>query len=167
MCKWVPVLVKNQLKQKKMKSLKLFFLCSLAFAFMTTAVTAQKIQLRTTTGNLFTYGDQARITTTDSAFHSITTVSLSNNTAGIIEVSVSGVDSAGNAVTGSQIVRYSKKSGTLTLGTPGDLLAKVTDGSLGTSTWNISTTDNNIIVQVKGKLNTTVRWRCLIKHVFP
>lgn len=152
-----------------MKSLKLFSMmifASLLLLFCTTALVAQKIQLKTTTGNLFTYGSQYTTTTTNATYDTIGTIALAVNTAGIVEVSVVGVNTAtGAAVTGAAIARFSKASGTLTLGDTTNILATEVDTGLSGSTWDISTSANNIIVRVKGIASTSVRWRCLVKQI--
>jgi len=148
-----------------MKFIKLFSM----LLFMTIALNAQKIQMRTTTGELYTYGSQRTLTTTDSAYHTIDSIAMASNTAGMVEVSVTGLATAsGNSVTGSQIARFNKRTGSLTLGSPVDLLAIVTDGALGTATWDIAVSaSNNLLVRIKGHLATSIRWRSLIKHIYP
>jgi len=134
--------------------------------FLSTALMAQKIQMKTTTGTIFTYGSQQTLSTTDASYHNIETVVLAANTAGIVEVSVTGVNTVnGDAVTGAAIARFKKVAGTLTLGDTTNILATVVDTGLSGSTWDISTSGNNIIIRVKGKAATTVRWRCLVKQL--
>jgi hypothetical protein len=102
-------------------------------------------------------------TTTDSTIAAKKTITVSDSTVGILEVTVIGFsDSLAVGVTGSQIVRFKKVNGTLTLGTPEDLLAKATDTGLGTATWDISTSSNNIVVRLKGKLNVSVKWKIIV-----
>lgn len=150
-----------------MKSFKLFSMMLFALMlFATTAVVAQKIQMRTTTGNLFTYGSQHTLTSTDAAYHVIDTIALASNTAGIIEVSVTGVNAAtGDAITGAAIVRFKKSAGTLTLGDTTNILPTIVDTGLSGGTWDITASGNNIIVRIKGKAATSVRWRSLVKQL--
>ena len=150
-----------------MKIFKILLVFAVFFSLAGVA-NAQKIQIKTMSGKVFTYGDNASLTTTDSLNHVIDSIHLYDNTAGMLEVSVAGLDIAsGNAVTGSQIVRYAKKSGTLTLGSPANILAKVTDTSISGATFTIAASGNNVIVQVNGATGKTIRWKCLVKQVFP
>lgn len=138
-----------------------------AFLFlMAAAVTAQskQQQLKTVTGKTVGWGRMATYATTDSALNIMDTVAITNNTAGLIEVTVVGVDSIGLAVTGKQIYRYSKSAGTLTLSAATQTMAIVTDTGLGTATYTFTATaSNNLKLTVKGKLARTVTWRSLIK----
>lgn len=149
-----------------MKSFKLFSTMLFALMFLSTALMAQQIQMKTTTGNLFTYGTQGTAITTDATVTTIATLPLAANTAGIIEVSVSGVNTAtGDAITGAAICRFNKKAGTLTVGDTSNILATVVDTGLSGGTWAITSASNNIIITVKGKAATAVRWRCLVKQI--
>lgn len=149
-----------------MKSFKLLSMMLFAFTLFSTALVAQKIQVKTTTGQLFTYGTQATLTTTNATSTPIATLALASNSAGVIEVTVSGVNPAtGDAVTGVAIARFSKKSGTLTLGDTTNILATEVDSGLSGATWSIASSSNNIVVSVTGKASTSVRWRCLVKQV--
>jgi hypothetical protein len=149
-----------------MKSFKLFSTMLFALLILSMSLVAQTIQLKTTTGALFTYGTQATLSTTDASYHTIATLPLATNTAGIIEVTVTGVNTTnGDGITGAAIARFSKASGTLTVGDTTNILATEVDTGLSGGTWDISTSSDNIIVRVKGKASTTVRWRCLIKQL--
>jgi hypothetical protein len=104
------------------------------------------------------------LTTTDSAYNTIKTVYIGANEVGILKISVVGInDSLTAAVTGSKTVRYKKVDGTLTLGTPTSSLDTETDTSLGTATWDVTTSGSSIIVRVKGKLTYTVRWEAHVQ----
>ncbi|HRH60144.1 MAG TPA: hypothetical protein PL045_06210, partial [Chitinophagaceae bacterium] len=89
---------------------KLLFLAVAAvLSFTAICQTNQSINLKNSNGNVFRYGKQAILTTTDSTNHTIATLSLNANEAGVVEVQVVAFDSThGLAVTGSKIVRYVK-----------------------------------------------------------
>ena len=103
---------------------------------MATAVTAsaQLQQIKTVSGRLIPYGSIATTVTTDSTLRVIDSIVVVNNTGGIIEVTVVGSSTAGDAITGKQIFRYKKASGTITLSSATNILATVVDAGLGTAT---------------------------------
>ncbi|MFT3680704.1 MAG: hypothetical protein QM791_23790 [Ferruginibacter sp.] len=144
-----------------MKSLKILTVA----IFALTACCSKKATAQATKKWIPTeYRHQATLTTTDSAYQTIDLLEVASNEAGIIEVQVLGYnDSLSIAVTGKQIVRYKKVAGTLTVGTASNILAKETDTGLSTATWDISTSSNNIIIRVKGRLNYTVKWESRVK----
>lgn len=146
------------------------FLLLLSLFIMTLTVNAQtqtSLKLMTSNHKLFDYGNSATMTTTDSTVNTIATVSISDDEAGVLEVQAVGFnDSLGAAVTGSKIVRYVKTGGTLTLGTPTAALASATDSGLGTATWSISTSSDDIIITVKGKLGLTVNWKVNVRRMY-
>ena len=142
---------------KTFKILLVLVLCASSFALQ--AQTTQNVWLKNYNGNLFRFGQQAVSTTTDSAYHNIATVSVGNNESGVIQVTVAGLDSTnGKAVTGSLIARYIKTGGTLTLASSSNVSAVVTDSGLSPATWDISSSSNNIVVRIKGKLGVTIDW---------
>lgn len=137
---------------------KLLFILA-AFAFIS-AASAQTVRYKAVNLN---ENSVSYYTTTDSTLAAKQTVTIADSSVGILEVTVIGFsDSLGVGITGKQIVRYKKANGTLTLGTPSDVLAKATDSGLGTATWDISTASNNVTVRLKGKLNYTVYWRVVV-----
>lgn len=134
--------------------------------FVSTSLFAQKIQLKTTTGTLFTYGAQYSATTTNATADTVATIPLAANTAGLIRVSVVGVNTAnGDAITGSAIVRYKKASGTLTIGDTSNISPTVVDTGISGATWNIATSANSIIISATGKASTTIRWRFRVEQL--
>lgn len=143
-----------------MKSLKFFLL--FAVLAISTAGFAQKknLFLKRSDNLLFNYGATATATTTDSTLTTLATFTIGADEIGVIEAQVVGLnDSLGKGLTGSYIARYSKVGGTLTLGTPAAISAAVTDAALGTATWSITTSSNNVIIQIKGKApGYTIRW---------
>lgn len=146
-----------------MKRILFFLSLFILIASFATAQSAQQ-QIKTTSGKTVGWGRMKSYATTDSALNIMDTVAITNNTAGVIEVTVTGVDSIGLGVTGKQIYRYSKTAGTLTLSAATQTLAIVTDTGLGTATYTFTATaSNNLKLTVKGKLNRTVTWRSLIK----
>jgi hypothetical protein len=143
-----------------MKLLKFLFSLIIILSISVASAQSKKVDLKNLSDlSVFRYGQQAVLKTTDSANHYIDSVVLAANEAGIATVEVVGFDSTNAvAVTGSQVVRYSKVAGTLTLGSPSNILAKVTDTGLGTATFSINAVNNNIYILVKGKLTYTVKW---------
>ena len=117
-------------------------------------------QIRSTTGGLISSGRTSSVATTDATVTTIDTLTLGANSAGVIQYTVKGVAADGNAITGSAIVRYSKVAGTLTLGTPSDILAVAADTSLSGGTIAVAALSNNIIVTVKGKASVNISWQC-------
>jgi hypothetical protein len=147
---------------KRFLVLMTFFLGMLA-----TQAQDKTVLLKASDNSLFNYGRTAVKTTTDSTLTTLSTVTVGDDEAGVIEVMLVGFnDSTSTAVTGAKIVRYVKDAGTLTLGTPTSSLATVTDATLGTATWSVTTSSNNIIVQVKGKAGFTIRWQCTVRRVY-
>jgi hypothetical protein len=150
-----------------MKTLKIFLIACVAVLSITAhAQTTQKLYLDNYNGNVFRYGQQAILTTTDSVVTTISTVTVAAEEVGILQIDVVGFnDSLGIGVTGTKIVRYAKHGGTLTLGTPTSILTSATDTGLGTATWSVTTSSNNIIVTVKGKDTYTVKWIANIRKI--
>ena len=105
------------------------------------------------------------LTTTDSAFHYVDSVVIKANEGGIVEVSVVGfAKDTLYCVTGLKKVRFSKRAGTLTMGTVIDDMAVVTDTPLGTATFDLVAANNKIYVRVKGKLGNSITWTSVIKR---
>jgi hypothetical protein len=151
-----------------MKNFK-FFLLSLVMLVSVGAFSQQSnLFLKRNNNKLMNYGYTASATTTDSTLTSLATITIGSDEAGLVEVQLVGFnDSLAKAVTGSYIARYVKSGGTLTLGSPTAVSATVTDASLGTATWSITTSSNNIIVQVKGKAPAyTIRWFANIRRIY-
>lgn len=150
-----------------MKALKLF----LALVLFVSAVQAQTVSpvfFRTTTNSLYNYSYEGTYRTTDSTtYHTVGTFAIAANEVGLLEVEVIGIDTTSSAgfCTGSKVVTYSKVAGTLTLGTPSNILATTTSANMSTSSWQITTSSNNIIVQVRGTLSRTILWTVRIKPI--
>ncbi len=104
-------------------------------------------------------------TTTDSVTTTAQTISIDSNAIGTIEVYVIGyAPSTGDGVTCIKTVRYKKTAGTLTLGTSADILATQADTGLSGAAVAFSTSSNSVIITVKGKLATTVKWKLVVKR---
>jgi hypothetical protein len=150
-----------------MRLFKLLLVATLMFAIHSAnAQTVSPVFFRTTANTIYNYSYEGTYRTTDSTtYHTVGTLSIASTEVGLLEVEVIGVDttSTGGFCIGKKIVSYSKKAGTLTLGTPTDLLATVTAASTTTSAFQITTSSNNIIVQVKGTLNRDILWKVRIK----
>lgn len=150
-----------------MKALKLF----LAMVLFVSAVQAQTVSpvfFRTTTNSLYNFSYEGTYRTTDSTtYHTVGTYAIAANEVGLLEVEVIGIDTTSSAgfCTGSKVVTYSKVAGTLTLGTPSNILATTTSANMSTSSWQITTSSNNIIVQVRGTLSRTILWTVRIKPI--
>lgn len=145
-----------------------FLLATLLFVATAHAQTASPVFFRTADNKLYNYSYEATYHTTDSTtYHTVGTLNIATNEVGLIEVEVIGIDttSTGGFCTGKQIVTYSKLAGTLTLGTPSNVLAATTSNSMTTSAFRITTSSNNIIVQVKGTLNRDILWTARVKFL--
>lgn len=134
--------------------LSLLLLVSITLAFGAQHTSAQTVLNVNHDNRLF-----KSITTTDSTLTYIDEIKVANNETGIVEVYVVGyaADTA-YGLTGVKKVRYTKRGGTLTLGSVIDEQAVVTDAPLGTATFDIVAASNKIYVRVKGKADTTIRW---------
>lgn len=149
-----------------MKAFKLFLAVVLMFAVHANAQTVSPVHFRTTTNTLYNFSYEGTYRSTDSTtYHTVGTYTVAANEVGLLEVEVIGIDTTSSAgfCTGSKVVTYSKVAGTLTLGTPSNILATTTSANMSTSSWQITTSSNNIIVQVKGTLNRDILWTVRIK----
>lgn len=152
-----------------MKISKLFLIATSCLMICMAGMSQKKnIFFKRSDNLLFNYGATATATTTDSALTTLATITIGANEVGVIQVTVVGLnDSLGKGLTGSYYARYSKVAGTLTLGSPAAASATVTDAALGTATFSITTSSNNIIVQLKGKApGYTIRWFGDIKRTY-
>jgi hypothetical protein len=152
-----------------MKPLKLFLVATLlVVASMAYSQTVSPVFFKTIDNKNYNYSYEGSLRTTDSTtYHTIGTLAIGANEVGVIEVEVVGIDTTttGGFCTGKKIVTYSKKAGTLTLGTPTDLLATTTAATNTTSAWRISASSNNIIVEVKGTLSREILWTARVKFI--
>jgi len=101
------------------------------------------------------------VLTTNATPTTIKTITITDETAGVIEVFLSGKETGtAGSLGGIKAVQYNKNGGTLTLGTVGDVLATNATGTLATATWTITTSSNNIIIQITGVAATNAEWVC-------
>jgi len=101
------------------------------------------------------------VLTTNATPTTIKTITITDETAGVIEVFLSGKETGtAGSLGGIKAVQYNKNGGTLTLGTVGDVLATNATGTLSTATWTITTSSNNIIIQITGVAATNAEWVC-------
>lgn len=106
-----------------------------------------------------------KITTTDATVTTVLTINADTSDAGVIEAHVVGLDAAdGLAVTGAKIIRYVKASGTLTLGTPSNVLAVVADTGIDTATFAFAAVSNQIALRLTGVAAKTINWSVTVKH---
>jgi hypothetical protein len=140
---------------------KFILLLLLSASFIAAQSQINPVFVKTEKNTLYNVSWEGNYRTADSTtFHTVGTIPVATNEVGVIEVEVVGIDttSTGGFVVGKQVVNYSKASGTLTLATPTNILAKTTSVSCITSTWDITTSSNNLIVRVRGTLNREILW---------
>lgn len=142
-------------------------LLSLTIICLAATVTAQSAKYhysRTDRGKLVSEGQYDTATTTSATPLISDTMAITNNTAGIIEVTVIGQSAVGDGITGKLIYRYAKASGTLTFGTATAASAIVADTGLSGGTFALATTSyGNAKLTLTGKASTTVSWYTHIK----
>lgn len=99
--------------------------------------------------------------TSDATATTLRTITIPDGSRGILEVRMDCINSstAGSGLTGIKRVRFKKISGTLTLGTVEDEMAVERDGGLTSANFTITTSSNNIIIQVTGEAATNLKWR--------
>lgn len=108
-------------------------------------------------------GNSAYVLTTNATPTTIQTITITDETAGVIQVALSGKETGtAGAIGGIKAVQYDKNGGTLTLGTVGDVLATTATGTMATATWTITSASNQIIVQVTGVAATNAEWTCYV-----
>jgi hypothetical protein len=130
------------------------------------AQTNQALYLRNSNNNLFRYGYQAILTTTNNTPATMLTFAVATDEAGFIEAQVVGFDSTnGLAITGALQIRYKKSAGTLTLGSPVTDATLVVDDSLHSATFAFSASSNNILLRVTGDTGKTVKWIANIRWI--
>jgi hypothetical protein len=119
------------------------------------------------TGNQFD-----AIRTEDDTATTISTVTLPRDnsgflkpTVGFVEYTLLALDSTGlNGLTGRRIVRYLYDGTTLTLGTPSDIDAIVTEAGLSGADFDVSDDGENILITVTGLAATTIDWSATVQH---
>lgn len=148
-----------------MKLLK--FLSIILLVIMTVTASAQIQQIRTTSGKLVNYGRVDTLTTTSATVTTIGTLSIADNSAGILEVTAVGKSAVGDGITGKLIYRYAKASGTLTISSATAISAITADTGLSGGTFALTASSNNILIRVTGKASTIVKWKVLTSQFAP
>jgi hypothetical protein len=152
-----------------MKPIKIFLVMAITLGVfaMNSEAQTRKLYLKSYDGSLMNYGTISTKTTTDSTLRALDSIVVNSGEGGLVEVQVVGFnDSLSKSVTGSYIARYNKVAGTLTLGTPTAVSTKVTDTELGTATFSLTASGNNIIVQIKGKDTYSIRWTSVVRRLY-
>lgn len=98
---------------------------------------------------------EVEATTEDATPTDVLTIEVDDYTAGILQIWVVATDNAGNAITGSQIVRY-KRFDAVTLGTPADLLTLQADIA---GSFSIAVDGFTIVISVTGVAATAINWK--------
>lgn len=126
---------------------------------VTPTIDAQSI-LYTVSVNGFNYQMADSVATSNATPTTLKTFTITDNSVGtlIVNMSAGKADGSGG-VTGIKAVRYKKVSGTLTLGTISGWLSDEVDAAVSGATWTITTSSNNIIVQVTGVAATDIQWK--------
>jgi hypothetical protein len=100
------------------------------------------------------------VSTANATPTTLVTYSVPASSTGVLTIDMSGMKSDGSGgITGKKVVRWKKVSGTLTLGSITSLLADEVDAAISGATWTITTSSNNIIVQVTGVAATNIDWK--------
>lgn len=125
--------------------------------------------VKATNGKLVQAPKLVVLTTTNATATHVDSIVIADNTAGIITIEgVGAVPTTGKAITGVLTYRYSKSSGTLTVGTVVSEVPVIADTEVSGGTFALAATaSNNAQLKATGKASTTVRWRFLIlQHPF-
>jgi hypothetical protein len=151
----------------KMKAIKCFLLGIITIlAIQSVNAQGSTLYLKKSDNKLLYYGRTGTVTTTDATPTNIDLMTISSNEGGVIEVIVVGYSTTDSSVvTGSKIVRYVKKGGTLTLGTATAVLAVAADTGISTATFAFAASSNNIVVQVTGVAGKTIKWKAISRRV--
>lgn len=147
-----------------MKSIK--FLAAALFLMVSVSVSAQKMQYVKTSpsGKSVAEGRFDTLTTFNATPVIMDTMAITDNSAGIIEVTAVGASAAGDGITGKLVYRYHKASGTLTVATADTISTITADTGLSGGTFALAATSyGNTKLTVTGKASVTVRWRSQIK----
>lgn len=99
---------------------------------------------------------ETTISTTDATPTDVLALDVEDYSAGIMEVWVTGVDNAGNAITGAKILRYKRLDTVLTLGTATDTLALQADIA---GSFSVAAVSTQIVVSVTGVAATGINWK--------
>lgn len=145
-----------------MKYLKIVTLSMIAICF-SVCVSAQMQFVKTSAGKLVNYGRVDTLTTFNATPVIIANLTITDNTAGIVEITAIGTAATGDAITGKLIYRYKKVSGTLTVATADTASAITADTALSGGTFAAAANgSNNLKLTVTGKASVNVRWRTVI-----
>lgn len=107
--------------------------------------------------------NSAYVLSTNATPATIQTITIADETAGYIEVFLVGKETGtAGKITGKKGVGYRKDGGTLTLDSPTDIVATSATGTMATATWTVTTSSNNIIVQITGIAATNAEWTCYV-----
>ncbi len=100
----------------------------------------------------------ATLTTTATSAQTVATIATSSNERGVIEVVLAGQDQSNtvSGTTGKKIVSYKNISGTITIIRTTD--SQATDSDDG-STWTITSSGSNLIIQVTPGVTNAIQWR--------
>src|SRR4051812_36292950 len=139
--------------------IKALFTCLFALVCCTQMASAQMHYERSNRGKNIPIGSYDTTTTTNATPFIIDTLGITNNSAGILEVTVVGQSAVGDGITGKLVYRYKKASGTLTIATPDTASAITADTGLSGGTFALAATSyGNAKLTITGKAATTVRW---------
>lgn len=109
------------------------------------------------------------VTTTNTTTSILSSIPITNNTAGIVEVVMIGVVS-GTTTTYTMAQRYAKyfkSAGSLTVIEVGDIISESL-GTLSTANWTLvaNGSTNNIDIQIQGEASTNIKWSATIQNYF-
>lgn len=121
-----------------------------------------KIRLDSIVAKKILVGNSAYVLTANTTPTTLQTITIADETSGYIEVFLAGKETGtAGKITGKKGVGYRKDGGTLTLDTPTDIVPTSATGTTSTATWTITTSGNNIIIQVTG-ISGNMEWTCFV-----
>lgn len=105
----------------------------------------------------------ATLSTSSTSAQTIASIATNNNERGVIEVTLVGLDqlTGTNGTTGKKLVSYKNVSGTITIISTTDVQATNTDDS---STWTVTSSGANLIIQVTPGSSTATNWAISYKQ---
>lgn len=149
-----------------MKALKFFLIALLAAITIPVMAQTKTVRMTTTNYSIFDFGYSTTYTGTLGTAVNADTITVAANEGGLLRVTCVGYsDDSTSSVTGSKIVRYNKVAGTLTLGSPSNILAVAADTKITTATFSVAAVSNNICVTVTGVAGVTIRWKIIIEQL--
>jgi len=105
------------------------------------------------------------VTTPSNTETKVDSIQIGTNEAGIIQVKVIGLSSAGaDPITGTLQYSYTKAAGTLSLGTSRIVDTVRVDSDISGATFAASASNNNIKITVTGKSAVPIRWTVITKQ---